>query len=99
MALAGAPQSRYTIVPACEVIVSETLRQQLAHVTALLAARARKCSLDSDTIPTGEWDNLAIKPEYRERPVQLRELAAGELRKDAPGLADGMPDALRKDAS
>lgn len=58
MALAGTPQSRYTIVPAREVFVSRTTRHQLAGVTALFAATGRKYRPDTDTIPTGE-DALA----------------------------------------
>ena len=52
MALAGSPQSRYTIVPAREVFVSTTTRHQLAGVTAVLAATGRKYG--PDTIPTGD---------------------------------------------
>ncbi len=37
-----------------------------------------------------ELDNLAIKPEYRERLAQMRELAVAKLREDA-GFADGTP--------
>ena len=38
-----------------------------------------------------ELDNLAIKPERRERLVQVRELAIAELQGDAAGFADRMP--------
>lgn len=38
-----------------------------------------------------ESDNLAIKPEYRERLGQMGEQAVGALRKDDAGFADGMP--------
>lgn len=54
MALSGASRSRYTIVPAREILVSTSMRHQLVAVTALLAARGRKRGLDADTIPAGD---------------------------------------------
>ena len=38
-----------------------------------------------------ESDNLAIKPERRERLVQVRELAIAGLQGDSAGFADRMP--------
>ena len=38
-----------------------------------------------------ELDNLAVKPEHRERLERLRELAIAELRKDGAGFVDAMP--------
>ena len=38
-----------------------------------------------------ELDNLAIKPEFRERLARMRELAIAELREDDAGFVDGMP--------
>ena len=38
-----------------------------------------------------ELDNLAIKPEHRERLLHMRELAIAELREDGAGFVDGMP--------
>ena len=61
MALAGTPQSRYTIVPAREVrevFVSTTTRHHLVGVTAMVAATGRKYGPDTDTIPTDD-DALA----------------------------------------
>lgn len=58
MALSGASPSRYTIVPAREILVSASMRHQPVAVTALLAARVRKFGLDTDAdtdaVPAGD---------------------------------------------